>query len=116
MSATTEYHDLAGDHHLRRDPDGARRRASRAFNQLGYTVTTFTGTSEAEWTSAMVGKQLLVIPELEISPLSPALDVTTKLFIASFVSRGGTLIVFAPRSGRRRKSDSAPARLFRFAP
>jgi hypothetical protein len=80
-------------------PDGEATNLLASLQQLGYTVTTFTGTSEAEWRSAMGGKQLLVIPELEISPLSPALDVTTKLFIASFVSRGGTLIVFAPRSG-----------------
>ncbi|GAA4264372.1 IS110 family RNA-guided transposase [Dactylosporangium darangshiense] len=39
LSATTEYHDLGGDHHLRRDPDRARHRAIRALNQLGYTVT-----------------------------------------------------------------------------
>jgi transposase len=39
LSATTKYHDLGGDHHLRRDPDRARHRAIRALNQLGYTVT-----------------------------------------------------------------------------
>jgi transposase len=39
LSATTEYHDLGGDHHLRRNPDRARHQAIRALNQLGYTVT-----------------------------------------------------------------------------
>jgi hypothetical protein len=38
-TATTEYHDLGGDHHLRRDPDRARHRAIRTVNQLGYTVS-----------------------------------------------------------------------------
>jgi hypothetical protein len=70
-----------------------------SLQQLGYTVTPFTGTSETEWRDAMAGKQVLVIPELQNNPLSPALDVRTKLFIAAFVARGGTLIVFAPRSG-----------------
>jgi hypothetical protein len=39
VSTATTYHDLGGDHHLRRDPDRARHRAIRALNQLGYTVT-----------------------------------------------------------------------------
>jgi hypothetical protein len=39
VRATTEYHDLGGDHHLRRDPDRARHRAIQALNQLGYTIT-----------------------------------------------------------------------------
>jgi transposase len=36
---TTDYHDLGGEHHIRRDPERAQRRAIRALNQLGYTVT-----------------------------------------------------------------------------
>jgi transposase len=39
LSTTTEYRDLGGDYHIRRDPGQARRRAIRALNQLGYTVT-----------------------------------------------------------------------------
>jgi transposase len=39
LSANVAYHDLGGDHHIRRDPDRARHRAIRALHQLGYTVT-----------------------------------------------------------------------------
>jgi len=39
LSANTDYHDLGGDHHIRRNPDRARHRAIQALNQLGYTVT-----------------------------------------------------------------------------
>jgi hypothetical protein len=38
-NTNTNYHDLGGDHHLRRNPDRARHRAIRSLNQLGYTVT-----------------------------------------------------------------------------
>ena len=39
LATNTDYHDLGGDHHIRRDPQRATRRAIRALNQLGYTVT-----------------------------------------------------------------------------
>ena len=39
LSTGADYRDLGGDHHIRRDPEHARRRAIRALNQLGYTVT-----------------------------------------------------------------------------
>jgi hypothetical protein len=80
-------------------PAGEATNLVASLAALGYTVTTFTGTSEAEWRAAMAGQQVLVIPELEGDPLSPALDLRTRIFIASFVARGGTLIVLAPRSG-----------------
>ena len=38
LSVNVEYHELGGDHHVRRDPARATRRAIRALNQLGYTV------------------------------------------------------------------------------
>jgi hypothetical protein len=80
-------------------PDGEATNLLASLQQAGYTVTTFTGTSETEWRTAMAGKRLLVIPELENNPLSPDLDARTKLFIASFVAQGGSLVVVAPRSG-----------------
>jgi hypothetical protein len=39
LSTNTDYHDLGGDHFLRRDPDRERRRAITALNKLGYAVT-----------------------------------------------------------------------------
>ena len=80
-------------------PNGEATNLLASLQSQGYTVTTFTGTSEQAWVDAMFGKQVLAIPELEGNPLSPALSEATKLRIAFFVSTGGTLMVFAPRSG-----------------
>jgi transposase len=38
LSANTNYHDLGGDYHAKRDPQQALRRISRDANLLGYTV------------------------------------------------------------------------------
>ena len=34
----TDYHDLGGDYHAKRDPQRALRRITRDANRLGYTV------------------------------------------------------------------------------
>ena len=35
----TDYHDLGGDYHAKRDPQRARRRITHDANRLGYTVS-----------------------------------------------------------------------------
>lgn len=60
---------------------------------LGHTTTTFAGTSEAAWSTALGAANVLVVPELERGNLSGALSTTTKTNIASFVFGGGNFIV-----------------------
>src|SRR5262245_54927055 len=55
-------------------PDGEATNVLATLQSQGFNVTTFTGTTEAAWREAMLGKQVLVIPEIENDPLSPALD------------------------------------------
>jgi len=38
LSENTDYHDLGGDYHAKRDPQQALRRLTRDANRLGYTV------------------------------------------------------------------------------
>src|SRR5665811_1529935 len=38
LSENTDYHDLGGDYHTKRDPQRALRRITRDANRLGYTV------------------------------------------------------------------------------
>src|SRR5665811_1013307 len=38
LSQNTDYHDLGGDYHTKRDPQRALRRITRDANRLGYTV------------------------------------------------------------------------------
>jgi transposase len=38
LSENTDYHDLGGDYHAKRDPQRALRRITRDANRLGYTV------------------------------------------------------------------------------
>ena len=62
---------------------------------LGHTVTTFTGLSAGDFTTALAGKDLLVIPEIESSDLAVALSPAAKSVIASYVSGGGGLVISA---------------------
>src|SRR5262245_33632290 len=65
----------------------------------GHTVTTFTGTSKADFDAALAGNTVLVIPELQNGNLSPALSYDTALTIAVFVNNGGTLLMSDPGDG-----------------
>jgi hypothetical protein len=64
-----------------------------ALQSVGNTVTPFVGTAVGAWTTALAGKQVLVIPEQEVSAIGPALPPATITAIDSFVTGGGTLIV-----------------------
>jgi hypothetical protein len=65
----------------------------------GSSVMTFTGITAAAFTAAVVGKQVLAIPELENGNLDPDLDAAARAAIANFVNGGGRLLVFVPCSG-----------------
>lgn len=65
-----------------------------ALELLGHTVTPFTGTSTAEWSAAIAGADVLVIPEIEIDcALAGDLDAGAVTAIQNFVNGGGPLLV-----------------------
>ncbi len=67
---------------------------------LGHSVTPFTGIAASNFTSALSGKQVLAIPELEVGSLSSALSAAAKTAISTFVSNGGGLIIHAESGSR----------------
>ena len=65
-----------------------------ALQSAGNSVTPFVGTAVGAWTTALAGKQVLVIPEQEVGPsIGGALPAATITAINTFVTGGGTLIV-----------------------
>ncbi|MGC3959474.1 MAG: M36 family metallopeptidase [Verrucomicrobiota bacterium] len=66
----------------------------------GCQVQSFTGITPATFSNALLSAKLLVIPELEIGDLAPALSVAAKGIISNFVSGGGNLIICG-QSGSR---------------
>jgi cysteine-rich repeat protein len=69
-----------------------------ALEALGHDVTPFEGTSSEAFAAALVDQHLLLIPELEVADLAPALTPAARATIASFVAAGGGLVLhgFAP--------------------
>jgi hypothetical protein len=60
---------------------------------FGLTVHTFTGLTAADWSAALTGATALVIPELEVNDLAPALTPEVRTVIRDYVDAGGGLIV-----------------------
>ena len=60
---------------------------------FGHNVTDFVGTSDAVWAAALGAAQVIVIPELELATLAPALSATTLALINDFVTGGGNLVI-----------------------
>jgi uncharacterized repeat protein (TIGR01451 family) len=60
---------------------------------LGHTVTPFTGITAADFTTALAGKDILLIPELENGNLGADLTVAARGVISNFVANGGGLII-----------------------
>jgi Ca2+-binding RTX toxin-like protein len=60
----------------------------------GHTVKAFTGITSAAWSRGLAGQQLLVIPELEIADLAPALSQGAEHTLRSYVATGGGIITF----------------------
>jgi hypothetical protein len=81
------------------DGSGEAYNVQQGLIAQGHTVTTFTGTSAAALSAALVGKSVLVIPELQNGNLSPVLDKNASLTLALFVDNGGTLVMFDPGVG-----------------
>jgi Ca2+-binding RTX toxin-like protein len=59
----------------------------------GHTVRAFTGITAANFSFALAGAKVLVIPEREVSDLAPALSGDAVHIIRGFVASGGGLIL-----------------------
>jgi autotransporter-associated beta strand protein len=70
------------------------------LSALGHTVSTFTGTTDAAWSAALAGKDVVVVPEQKLGTLSSALDAAATLDLKNFVYNGKCLIVHADSSSR----------------
>lgn len=82
-------------------PGFASAEASNLDNALTtqrHTVTTFSRVTASAIRSAVSGKAVLAIPELESGDLNAAMDDAGRDAIADFVRGGGTLLVFNPRN------------------
>jgi len=64
-----------------------------SITALGHTVTTFTGITDVDFSTALTGQDVLEIPELEHGDLAPALSPAAITVIHDFVANGGRLII-----------------------
>jgi len=64
-----------------------------SLTSLGFTVTTFTGVTGAQWSAALAGGSTLLIPEQEINALAPYLEPAAIAALQTFVASGGGLII-----------------------
>jgi|GEM_PF-6536101 len=64
-----------------------------ALTFLGHSVTTFTGITAADFSAALAGQDILLIPELEHGDLGAALSPAAITVISDFVANGGGLII-----------------------
>ncbi len=78
------------------DPGNSSSEASNmqaVLRATGNSVHPFTGVTGADWTTALSGQQVLVIPEQEHGSIGGAMDSAAKTAVTNFVNAGGTLIV-----------------------
>ncbi|MBI5384185.1 MAG: M36 family metallopeptidase [Verrucomicrobia bacterium] len=64
-----------------------------ALTARGCQVRTFTGTSTAAFSNALVGASILYIPDLENGDLASVLSASAMSVISNFVAGGGRLII-----------------------
>jgi hypothetical protein len=82
------------------DGTGEAYNVVQTLTSQGHTVSTFTSLAPNVLGPTLLGKSVLVIPELENGNLTPTLSGATTSIIHDFVFiRGGTLVVFAPATG-----------------
>jgi Ca2+-binding RTX toxin-like protein len=65
----------------------------------GYTVRTFTGITATNFSFGLAGAKVLVIPEREVSALTPALSGDAVHIIRGFVASGGGLVLGGDYAG-----------------
>lgn len=70
-----------------------------SLQSLGYTVTLFTDYTESGFNSALVNKNVLIIPEMEKGNLINYLSIGARSVIIDFVNNGGTLLLFGDYHG-----------------
>src|SRR5688500_14682670 len=69
-------------------PNAESDNVQAALASFGFTVATFTGTTEAAWRAATTGVQAVVVPELENGDLAVALDENAEQALVDYVSSG----------------------------
>ena len=70
-----------------------------ALTAQGFAHTIFAGVSEAAWRNATNDTDVIVIPELELAALAPALAANARNLLRDFVTAGGTLVIHGDNSG-----------------
>src|SRR5262249_28349462 len=71
-----------------------------SLESRGHDAKPFQGTTPAQWSNALAGADVLVIPDLETADPTPALGALVQTRIAGFVKRGGLLVISTNASGR----------------
>jgi autotransporter-associated beta strand protein len=65
------------------------------LNGMGVTTNTFTGLTEADFTTALTGVHGLIVPELQNGDLYASIDNNTRTLLTNFVNSGGVLFTNA---------------------
>jgi hypothetical protein len=75
--------------------DGEAYNLQQTLISQGFDVATFTGTTTAEWTTALTGADVLAIPELEVDDeLGTALEPGALAAVQAFVNGGGRMTTY----------------------
>src|SRR5262245_46088462 len=74
-----------------------------ALTSLGFTFTTFVGTTAVSWETATRAADVVIIPDLEIATgdLQSSLNENAEQAIVDFVAAGGVLVVMGNTNGRQ---------------
>ncbi len=101
---------LDDSNYVDNDGTGEADNLRATLTQLGHTATTFTGITAADFTNAIAGKDILIIPELENGDLGTDLTIAARGVISDFVTNGGGVIVFGSQSeSNPATEDHAPS-------
>lgn len=94
LLANTSYVDYSVGY-----DDSEASNLEATLTSQGFSVATFTDISSSGISAALAGNGVLAIPEQESGSLSSALSSTAISTIQSFVSGGGTLVIFGVYDG-----------------
>ena len=80
------------------DSEAEASNLEAALRDMGHTVTPFTGIAGSDWSSALSGKNVLVIPELEMGQLGVDISSEARSTVTDFVNNGGILFANLDRT------------------
>lgn len=87
LFANAEYVDTADT------AEGEYQNVRHSLLALGHDVTPFVATNTPGLADALAGRDVVVIPEQETSPLGPDLSPDSEAVLRAFVDAGGTLVL-----------------------